>query len=247
MRAFSTLLKTESKLMLRGMDTPIFGVAFPVGFAVILGMIVGNKPAFEGADFSFLQQSFGALTSIGICATGLMSVPLTVADYRHKKVLKRFRVTPVSPALLLLVQFVISFMISVISMLLVYSVCALFFGYRMIGSPWAFMLAYMLVLLAIYAIGMMLASISPNIKTANLLCSLVYFPMLLLSGATIPYEVMPKIMQKAMDVLPLTQGIKLLKGISLGIPTENVLLPIILMAGFTIVCTALSLRFFRWE
>ena len=39
--------------------------------------------------------------------------------------------------------------------------------------------------------------------------------MLIFSGATLPYEVMPGIMQKIVDILPLTQGIKILKASTL--------------------------------
>lgn len=247
MKTFSTLLRTESRLMLRDMNVPIFGVGFPVIFAVILGLIARSKPAYAGADYTFLQQSFGALVSIGICATGLMGMPLTISDYRHRKVLKRFKVTPVSPAMLLLVQFVINLMMSLVSLLLVYAVCSLLFGYKMTGTFGTFILSYLLVLLAMYGIGMMLASVSPNMKTANILCSLVYFPMLLLSGATVPYEVMPKLMQEAMDFLPQTQGIKLLKGSSLGIPAGDITFQALLMLGIAALCILISLRCFRWE
>lgn len=51
--------------------------------------------------------------------------------------------------------------------------------------------------------------------------------MLIFSGATLPYEVMPTALQKFSDILPLTQGIKLLKGISLNMPIDNVMLPIV--------------------
>ncbi len=45
--------------------------------------------------------------------------------------------------------------------------------------------------------------------------------MLIFSGATPPYEVMPAALQKVADVLPLTQGIKLLKATSLGLPCRE--------------------------
>ena len=222
-------------------------MGFAVVLAVVLGIVGGNKPAFEGASFTLLEQSFGAVVSIGIAATGLMGIPLVIADYRYKKILRRFRVTPVSPALLLLVQFVVNLLMAILSAVCVYAVSAVLFGYRMEGSFGAFVLAYLLVMLSIYSIGMMIASISPNIKTANLLCSVAYFPMLLLSGATLPYEIMPKLMQQATDVLPLTQGIKLLKAATLGQPLGDVRAPVIVMIAIAIVCIALSLRFFRWS
>lgn len=58
---------------------------------------------------------------------------------------------------------------------------------------------------------------------------------------------MPDTMQKAANVLPLTQGIKLLKAASLGESVDRVLISIILMAVIAIFCTVTAFRFFKWE
>lgn len=247
MKTFNTLLLTETKLMIRDMNNLIFGVGFSVVFAIIMGMIMGSKPAFEGADYSFMEQSFGAVIAIGIGATGLMGLPLALADYRYKKVLKRFLVTPVSPAMLLLVQFIVNLLVSILCLTLVYLVYVIFFDFDMRGSFLYFIPAYLLVLFSIYSIGMMLASISPNIKTANLLCCVFYFPMFFFSGATLPYEIMPTVLQRGSDILPLTQGIKLMKATSLGLTLDHMAFPIILMIALAVLCIVLSIRFFRWE
>jgi ABC-2 type transport system permease protein len=218
-----------------------------MGMAIVLGLIYGNKPAYEGVDYTFMQQSFGAIVSIGICATGLMGIPLSVADYRHKKILKRFFVTPVSPGMLLFSQMVVQLSIAILSSLGVYVVVKLFFGYQMLGSVGGFLLSYLLVTFAMYGIGMMIASVAPNIKMANLLCTLIYFPMLFLSGATVPYEIMPSAMQKVANILPLTQGIKLLKGFSLGLQPENMITSICVMAGIALVSILVAIKFFKWE
>lgn len=107
MKTFKALLKTELKLSLRGMDMVIFALCMPVVVAVLLGVIYGDKPAFEAAGYTFLQQSFGAICTIPICAGGVMGLPLVISDYRQKKILKRFKVTPVSPGLLLTVQIIL--------------------------------------------------------------------------------------------------------------------------------------------
>lgn len=247
LKTFKTLMVTETKLMIRDMNNLIFGVGFSVVFAIIMGMVMGDKPAFEGADYSFMEQSFGAVIAIGIGATGLMGLPLALADYRHKKILKRFLVTPVSPGMLLLVQFVVNLLVSLLCLVLVYLVYLLIFDYEMRGSFLHFLPAYVLVLISIYSIGMMLASISPNIKTANLLCCVFYFPMFFFSGTTLPYEIMPSALQKASDILPLTHGIKLMKSASLGIPLEHVVFSVCLMSLLALVCILLSIRYFRWE
>lgn len=247
MRTFKTMLKNEMKLSLRDMNMVIFAICIPLVVLIILGVIYGNKPAFDGAAYTFLEQSFGALTTIAICAGGVMGLPLVVSDYRSRKILKRFKVTPVSPAMILAVQVAIYTIYSVASLILLYIVSALFFGFHMGGSMIAFLGGYLLVMLSIFSIGMMVGGISPNSQTASVIASLLYFPMLIFSGATLPYEVMPSALQKVADILPLTQGIKLLKDASLGLPIKNVFVPIIVMVVLAAICIGVSIRFFKWE
>ena len=57
-RFFFTFLKTELKLSLRDMNMVIFAVIMPlVIIFIILGIIYGPKPAYDGADYTFLEQS----------------------------------------------------------------------------------------------------------------------------------------------------------------------------------------------
>ena len=131
MRAFSTLLKNELKMSLRGMDMLIFAVFMPIIVLIILGVVFGQKPAFEGAEYSFLDQSFGALCSIAICAGGVMGLPLVISDYREKQILKRYQVTPIRPSLVLLVEVAMYVIYSLISLLSLFLVSICFFGFKM--------------------------------------------------------------------------------------------------------------------
>lgn len=247
MNKFFTMLKTELKLSFRGMDMIIFALCMPVVTAVILGMIYGNKPAFSGAEYSFLEQSFGALSTIAICAGGVMGLPLLISDYRNKKILKRYKVTPIKPSFLLAVWVTIYAIYSVLSLLLVFGTLFLFFGCRFNGSFGMFLLAYSLVMLSMFSIGLMVGGVAPDMKTASVVASILYFPMLIFSGATLPYEVMPLALQKVAKIFPLTQGIKLLKATSLGLPLESVETSIAIMAVFMIICGGIAVRFFKWE
>ena len=247
MKAFKTIFKTELKLSLRGMDMLIFAICMPVVVFVILGIIYGSKPASEGAGYTFLEQSFGAVTAIAICAGGVMGLPLVVSDYRNRKILKRFKVTPVSPTLILLAQVAVCAVYSFASLVLIYLASVLFFGCSFNGSWPVFLGFYLLVMLSMFSIGMLVGGVSKDMKTASVLCCVLYFPMLIFSGTTLPYEVMPKALQKVADFMPLTQGIKLLKASSLGLPTQSVLLPIVVMVVLAVICIGISIRFFKWE
>ncbi len=58
---------------------------------------------------------------------------------------------------------------------------------------------------------------------------------------------MPEGLQRIADILPLTQGIKLIKAASLGMEIDSVLLPIIIMGIVAVICIGLSIKFFKWE
>ena len=247
MKTFKTMLKTELKLSLRGLDMFIFAICMPVVVIVLLGIIYGDKPAFADAEYTFLQQSFGAVSTIAICAGGLMGLPLVVSDYRNRKILKRLKVTPVKPITILLVEITIYCIYSLVSLALIYLVAFLFFDFQIIGSFWQFFLSFVLVMLSMFSIGMMVGGIAPNMKIASTVASILYFPMLIFSGATLPYEIMPNALQNFANILPLTQGIKLLKGTALGLPIDNILFPIGLMIVIIVICTTVSLKFFKWE
>lgn len=247
MKAFRVLLKNELKMSLRGMDMLIFAVIMPIVVLIILGVVFGQKPAFEGAEYSFLDQSFGALCSIAICAGGVMGLPLVISDYRSKQILKRYQVTPIKPSLVLLVEVTMYAIYAVVSLITLFLVATCFFGFKMRGSLGLFLLGYLLVMISMFSIGMMVGGIAKNSKIAGVIASALYFPMLVFSGATLPYEVMPDAMQRIVDILPLTQGIKILKNAALGLPIGDVKGAVIIMPVIAVICSIISVKFFRWE
>ena len=246
MKTFGVLLKNELKLNIRNMNMVIFAILMPLVVLLILGIICGTKP-LEGRAYTFIEQSIGALCAISICAGGLMGLPLVVSEYREKKILKRFKITPVSPLMLLGVEFAIYVLYCLVSLITIITAAMLFWKVRIGGPLLLFLGSWLLTMVSTLSIGMMVGGIAPNTKIASVIASLLYFPMLVFSGATLPFEVMPSIMQKIVSVFPLTQGISLMKATFLGLSTRKVLVPILIMLGVIIVTAGVAVKFFRWE
>lgn len=246
MKRFLTFLKVEGKLSLRSPDGIIFGIGMPVGVLLLIAVVAGSQSA-GGADYSFLQSAFASLLTVGICATAFMGLPLTIADYRDKKILKHFFATPIRPFMILSVQVVIGMLTSFFSAALVTVLAVFGFGYRMEGDPFLFISAFLLVMLSMYSIGMILASLCKTVKIANVVTTFVYFPMLFLSGATIPFELFPDTVQKVCNVLPLTHGIKLLKAVSLNMWSQEIWISVALLIVFAVVGCILSVVSFKWD
>lgn len=246
MKRFFTFLKTELKLSLRDMNMVIFAVIMPLIVFIILGIIYGTKPACDGADYTFLEQSFGAVSAVAVCAGGLMGLPQAVAGLRELKILKRFRVMPVSPIFILGVELSMYIVYCILS-LATLTVAALLWGVRLHGSLFAFLGSWALTMFSTLSIGMLVGGVAKDVKQTGIIASILYFPMLIFLGTTLPIEVMPKTMQKIVGFFPLTQGIMMMKNAFLGLGTGSVLLPVCIMSGVTVLCICLAVRFFRWE
>ncbi len=245
MSTFFTFLKIEGKLVWKGMDILIFGVLFPIILAVLFGYLLNNNHVAGTSDF---ELSYAAVITIGVLATGVMGVPLTIADYRHRGILKRFQVTPVSPIKILFAQGLIQLSSALISFVGVTLVYLLLFDYQLKGSWVIFLMTYAFVIVAMYSIGIFIGSIVPDQKSANVWSSAAYFTMLLFSGATIPYEVMPRFFQLLMDIFPLSHGIHLLKQASLGKAlTEDGLFHVMILALCIIIGLTGAIKFFKWK
>lgn len=216
------------------------------GKSTTIECILGTKPATYGAEYTFMEQSFGALCTISICAGGLMGLPLVVSEYRERKILKRFQVTPVSPLKLLVVEFSVYVGYCLVSMFTLI-LTALIWNVRISGSLLAFFGSWLLTMVSTLSVGMMVGGVAKNSKSASVIACILYFPMLIFSGATLPFEVMPTAIQKIVSIFPITQGIQLMKSTFLGLTIENALFPVVVMVAVTAICTGIAVKFFKWE
>lgn len=98
-----------------------------------------------------------------------------------------------------------------------------------------------------FAMGILVASLSPTEKASNIIANLLYFPMIFLSGATLPNQIFPPVLQRITRFLPLTHGVELLKGAWTGKPLSQFGTEIVVLAATAVGFTLLGVITFRWE
>lgn len=242
---FWKMYQIEQKLLLRTPDVILFNLAMPLVTFLLITVIAGNKAA-GNMGLTYLQSSYIALSTVGICCSAFMSIPIMLVEYRSQGILKRMYCSPCSPVRLLVCDTIASGMMAVLSTLLLSVAAVVFFGYRMSGNVLAYMAVWLLTMLAMFSIGLMIASLCRTTKSMNVVTSLVYFPMLLFSGATIPAEVFPKGLRMIAEIMPLGTAIKVLKTISVG-QYHGIAGSIMILAAIAVICSMISIKTFRWE
>lgn len=243
---FAGILRFEAWRMSRNFAPVFFALLFPVMMLLIFGGIYGNKPSAQFGGRGVVDSSVPAYLILVVSVTGLMSFPLGLAEYRDRKILKRFRATPAHASSFLLAQGTVNLVLSLVGAFLLVVVARVTFGLHMPENWPGSVAALVAATLAMYAVGGVVAALAPTERAATAIANLIYFPMIFLSGATIPLVIFPSIMKRISDMIPATYGVRLLQHTWLGTSTN---LPLdYLVLGATILFGGLgALVFFRWE
>lgn len=245
MKRFLRMYRVEQKLFFRSPDVILFNLAMPLVTLILITIIAGNKNAAD-SGLTYLQSAYVALSTVGICCSAFMSIPISIVEYRSQGVLRRMYCSPCSPARLLACDTLASGVMAAISTLILTVAAVAFFGYRMSGNVFAYMAVWLLTMISMFSIGLMVASLCRTTKSMNVVTSLLYFPMLLFSGATIPAEVFPAWFRGVAKLMPLGVGIDLLKSVSMGC-YDRITVPVITLIAITVICGTVAVKTFRWE
>jgi ABC-2 type transport system permease protein len=140
---------------------------------------------------------------------------------------------------------VIYFAVSLIGMILLIIVGLVAFDLRFGGNWLAVLGAFTLSALAFIASGYLIAGLAPTARIAQVVGQLVYFPMMFLSGAAVPLQLMPDAVRNAAELLPMTMMVRLLQDLWFG--NGWYVTGILFMVVLLVVGTILSARTFRWE
>ena len=114
------------------------------------------------------------------------------------------------------------------------------------GNVFAYIAVWLLTMISMFSIGLMVASLCRTTKSMNVATSLLYFPMLLFSGATIPAEVFPGALRAIAGWMPLGVGIRLLKSMSMGC-YDTIIMPVVTLIAIAVICGTVAVKTFRWE
>ena len=213
----------------------------------LFGSIYGNTPLPSFNGYGTVDVSVPAYTAMIIGTTGIMGMTITMSAYREKGILRRLRATPLRPQIILVAQVVVIFTMTVAGMLLLILAGKLVFDLRFDGNPLSVALAFVLSSLSFFSFGFVLASVMPTARTAQVVGMAIFYPMLFLSGAGLPLEMLPDGVRKVSNFLPLTHVVTLLRGLWIGDAWNQHMTEVIVLAGLFVVGVLISARTFRWE
>lgn len=235
MKALLRFTSIELKLVRRDVAALLFPLAIPLFVLVNFGI------SFEVSDATLPAST----VAIALALQALYNIPNYLGSYREQGILRRLSTTPVHPGALLAAQLIVHLFITLLATLLVLAVATLLFGIAPPRNPVGAGLSFLLGLTAMFALGLLIAALAPNGRTASGAGVLLYFPLAFLGGVTVPPEQMPPALAASGAFTPLGAFRQTLQATWAGAPADPVLLGI--MAGYAVIVGVAAARLFRWE
>jgi ABC-2 type transport system permease protein len=238
--AMSRLLRAELKLMVRDPLVLTFVFVFPVVTMLIIGGSFGTRPnpAFDGINPAHWYVA--SYFTVVIAATGLIMLPVHLASYRERGVLRRFAAAGFPPWSFALAQLVAGLAAIAVGAVILVAVAAPVYGVPVVHHPWLVLGGTVLGAIAFVSIGVLLGSVLPSARAAQAVGLILFFPSFLLGSGGPPPHVMGAALRGVARYLPLTQVTDAIRDPWLGLGPAPGSLAVV--AALALAATALAAR-----
>ena len=201
--AAGRLVAAELRLVLREPLVLAFVFAFPViTVLVIAGAFAADDAGFDGMDPA--QWYVSSYLAVVIAAVGLVMVPVHVAAYRERGVLRRFAAAGFPRWSFAIAQLALGLAMIVLAGALLLAVAAPVYGVPDVADGWRVALGLLAGSVGFVSAGVLLGSVLPSARSAQAVGLLLFFPSFLLGAGGPPPNVMGSVLRHIADVLPLT-------------------------------------------
>jgi ABC-2 type transport system permease protein len=243
MKQYFAIIVMDIKLALRLRAVFFFNYLFPLIFFFTFATVLRG----ESGNMAFVVTMS---VTLGVLGSGFFGAGIRAIQERELNILRRYKVTPISSAPILVGSMVTGWIL-----FLPYIVLLLFLAHFLYKMPlpvhfFELLLFISLGLIAFRSLGLVIASVANTMQEGTILVQLFYFPMLLLSGATFPAEKFPKVVRIIHDFVPATYLVKGMQNIMLqgqGLMEKENLLAVLVMVLTILGGGLISMKLFRWE
>lgn len=241
---FWKLTWLETKIFVREPMGVIGSLVIPVVLFVVLGRTLPSGGG-EAAPVQPLPIEVPVLAALLIAVSAVSSLVAIISIYREGGILKRLRVSPLSPVTILGAHVVVKLVFTVIGLALLVLVGRQVFPGAVDVNVFSFTAALLLSTLSILSLGFLIASLVPTARFAQPISAAVLYPMIALSGLFFPLDRLSRPLHVAALGFPTTHAVSLLRGVwdGSGWSLPNTAALVLIFC----VCTGLSTKVFRWE
>jgi ABC-2 type transport system permease protein len=233
------LLITELRLLGRDPFTLTFVLVFPIVTMLVVGGSFGSDPhgAFPVNPSHWYVASY---FTVVIGATGLIMLPVHIASYRERGVLRRFAAAGFPRWSFALTQLAIGLAAIAVAGVALIAVASPVYGVPEVQNPVRVAAGIMAGAVAFVSVGVVLGSVLPSARAAQAVGLLLFFPSFLLGVGGPPPGAMSDTLADISDALPLALANQAIREPWLGLGSGTG--PLVAVTILAFVATALASR-----
>lgn len=200
---------TELRLFARESSVLVFVFGFPVITSLVLGGVFGTDT--DDSGFEYLNPSHFYTTAyfgVVLAAIGVIMLPVRVATYRERGVLRRFDTAGIPRWTFPATQFLAGLTFAALGCLALLTTALLTSGVPVVEQLARVAVALVVSSLAMVSMGVALGMLMPSARAAQAMGLTMFFPMFLLAGGGPPPEALTQTMRDIANLLPLTHVIR---------------------------------------
>ena len=244
MQSVITHTKMELTLFFRETLALLFTFIVPGVSFVVFGLMFQTN-SYDGLDY--FQAYIPSMIAIIIFTTAFFSMGLQVVIDREKGVYKRLKGTPINQKAIFTATIIKGFFAIYIGVIEILLISKFGFSTNLTKSPIEFFLSLTFCSITFFSLGFLVSSLVKRMQTALGIAMVAMYPMMFLSGATLPLEALPEILQKIAIIVPLTYVVNVLRdGWNGMLFTAQALGDIGVLAMIFVSCSIIGMKFFRW-
>jgi imidazolonepropionase-like amidohydrolase/ABC-type multidrug transport system permease subunit len=242
MKVYLALFKNNMRLTLRDRGVLFFNYLFPLIF------FFGFAEMFHAGVGAGIAYFVSTVLVMGILGNGLWGAGMRSVQEREANILRRFKVTPITPLPILVAAMLSGWLLFLPVLILLVGLAHFLYAMPIPPNWFSLFLMASLGVCSLRAIGLILAAVTNTMGEATVAIQSVYMPMLFLSGATVPSAMLPGWAQTVAQFMPASYLVSGFQGIFFrnqnlwdNAPAVAALLLTTVLGLF------LAVQLFRWE
>jgi len=181
-----------------------------------------------------------------IMTNGIIGVTSTVSEFRRNGILKRLAATPLSKSSWIIANLLQQTLLAFLLTLIMLTLGLLAFNVTIIPDPPSLLLI-LIGAITFCSIGIVLGGIIKDVETAYGISNSIAFPLMFLSGAFWPVDIMPDYLQPIAKILPLYYFHQGLRELLIFKNIEQSYTSFIIMTSMAIIFTTLAIKITKWK
>ena len=229
------------RLAMRNRAFLFFSLIMPIAFLFIYASIFGggNRQAVP-----YLLAEVLALTVMG----SFWGLSVQLVTFREQGILRRFRVTPVGASAMLASSLLSNYFLTLPTIIIEFFLSRWVFHMSGLGNLTSVFVLVTLGTISFASLGLIVASVTNTMQETQVINQIIWFVFLFISGATIPFPILPGMIQAIAVFLPATYLVSGLQRAMIdhtGVASLGAYMAS--LVGCALIAFLIAAQLFRWD